>query len=299
MSMNHDKIYDNRYWDAFYEERKKAKKKRRTKRKIKKIINTVKWISILSAVMLMATAVYFRDEIFTMQEMNDKKVIENLSEYVVSGTEREKVKEILNHRDRYPIELLDLINKNPETIDFVYHYPEYHDREVKIDLSEEIKGDKVPLYLQWDERWGYAQYGGTMIAESGCGPTCLSMVASYLLKDARMNPKWMAEFSEKNGYVNETGTLWTFMTQGVRKLGLESIQIDVDEKRVRSNLEVGNPIICSVGPGDFTSEGHFIVLAGMENGKIIINDPNSKKNSEKRWKFSDIEDQIKNMWIIR
>ncbi len=297
--MNDDKVYDNSYWDAFYEERKIAKKKRRTKRKIKRIFNTMKWIAILIAIMLMATAIYFRDEIFTGKDLNDKKVIENLSEYIVSGADREKVKEILDHRERYPIELLDLINKNPETIDFVYHYPEYHDREVEIDLSEEIRGNQVPLYLQWDERWGYAKYGGKMIAESGCGPTCLSMVASYLLKDARMNPKWMAEFGEKNGYVNETGTLWTFMTQGVRKLGLESIQIDIDEKRVRKNLEVGNPIICSMGPGDFTSEGHFIVLAGIDHGKIIINDPNSKKNSEKTWIFSDIEDQIKNMWIIR
>ena len=155
------------------------------------------------------------------------------------------------------------------------------------------------MFLQWDERWGYEAYGSSMIAVNGCGPTCLSMVASYILNDSRMNPKWMAQFSEQNGYINDNGTLWALMSQGVKKLGLESVQIDIDEKRVKDNLEVGNPIICSVGPGVFTTEGHFIVLTGLENGKIIINDPNSVKNSEKLWEFSDIEDQIKNMWVIR
>ena len=89
------------------------------------------------------------------------------------------------------------------------------------------------------------------------------------------------------------------MGSGARKLGLESIEIPLDENRVYSNLEVGNPIICSVGPGDFTTEGHFIVLAGLEDGKIIVNDPNSRKNSKKRWTFDEIKGQIKNLWVFR
>ena len=80
---------------------------------------------------------------------------------------------------------------------------------------------------------------------------------------------------------------------------LDLIEIPLDENRVYSNLEVGNPIICSVGPGDFTTEGHFIVLAGLEDGKIIVNDPNSRKNSKKRWTFDEIKGQIKNLWVFR
>ena len=54
-----------------------------------------------------------------------------------------------------------------------------------------------------------------------------------------------------------------------------------------------------MGPGDFTTTGHFIVLVGYENGKIKVNDPNSIKNSEKEWTYEQIKDQIRNLWAIR
>ena len=59
----------------------------------------------------------------------------------------------------------------------------------------------------------------------------------------------------------------------------------------------GHPIICSVGPGDFTKIGHFIVLTGYENGSVTVNDPFSQENSDKSWKFTQIQEQIKAMWV--
>ena len=173
------------------------------------------------------------------------------------------------------------------------------DNKIDISIDKDIDCNGVPLFMQWDERWGYDKYGDGIIGTNGCGPTCLSMVATYILKNNYMNPEWMANFSEESGYVSDNGTLWALMGSGARKLGLESIEIPLDENRVYSNLEVGNPIICSVGPGDFTTEGHFIVLAGLEDGKIIVNDPNSRKNSKKRWTFDEIKGQIKNLWVFR
>ena len=76
-------------------------------------------------------------------------------------------------------------------------------------------------------------------------------------------------------------------------------EIPLVKQRVLDNLEVGNPIICVVGPGDFTSSGHYIVLTGLENGKITINDPNSYANSKRLWTYEEIEDQIRNLWVIR
>ena len=46
----------------------------------------------------------------------------------------------------------------------------------------------MPLLLQWDERWGYRYYGDQMMAINGCGPTCLSMVVSYLTQNGRYHP---------------------------------------------------------------------------------------------------------------
>lgn len=56
------------------------------------------------------------------------------------------------------------------------------------------------------------------------------------------------------------------------------------------------PIICIMGAGDFTDDGHFIVFTEMKDGKLVINDPNSRINSAKLWEFEDIKNQIHNMW---
>lgn len=200
----------------------------------------------------------------------------------------------------YPKELVELLKKNPETEDFVLNYPLKKDKEIStIFLNTENDG-KVPLFMQWDERWGYYEYSDEIMGLSGCGPTCLSMVAVYLTQDTKYNPKYMADFSKENGYsVAGKGSAWSLIYEGGRKLGLDVVEISLDENRVLSNLEVGNPIICIMGPGDFTTSGHFIVLAATENGKIKINDPNSRKNSEKLWEFDEIKDQIQNIWVFR
>ncbi|HEY9575661.1 MAG TPA: papain-like cysteine protease family protein, partial [Lachnospiraceae bacterium] len=63
------------------------------------------------------------------------------------------------------------------------------------------------------------------------------------------------------------------------------------------NLSSSTPMICSVKPGDFTFTGHFIVLAGLDDsGKIIVNDPNSQKNSKKHWEIDRLLPQIKAIW---
>ena len=76
-------------------------------------------------------------------------------------------------------------------------------------------------------------------------------------------------------------------------------EIPLVEKRIFDNLEAGNPIICAMGKGDFTTSGHYIVLVGTENGLIRVNDPNSYENSETLWSYEQIEGQIRNLWVIQ
>ena len=78
---------------------------------------------------------------------------------------------------QYPENLIDLLERNPETEDFVLSFPLREEQELEIfayDLSE-----GVPLMMQWDKRWGYDHYGSDMIAITGCGPTCLAMAGYY------------------------------------------------------------------------------------------------------------------------
>lgn len=201
-------------------------------------------------------------------------------------------------RDQYPDALLSLYERNPDARSFVKNYPEKRGQTFPIDLSEYQDCTAVPLLMQWDERWGYSSYAGELYGLSGCGPTCLSMVAIYLTGDTTMDPLRMGEFSTDNGYSYDgQGTMWTLMDEGARQLGLNAEALGLDETRIISNLEAGNPIICIMGPGDFTSTGHFIVLTGYEDGKISVNDPNSYRNSERTWTYAELAGQIQSLWV--
>ena len=59
----------------------------------------------------------------------------------------------------------------------------------------------------------------------------------------------------------------------------------------------GRLIICAMGPGDFTDNGHFIVVRGHTGSQMIINDPFSRSNSGKKWEFDRLEPQIQKCWV--
>lgn len=198
----------------------------------------------------------------------------------------------------YPESLIDLLERNPETEKFVLEYPVY-DRET-FSLEEFENCENVPLFLQWDQRWGYTKYGSDVMGITGCGPTCLAMAGFYLTGDGRFSPEKVAAFAEENGYYKPGyGSSWTLISQGGVELGLDVTEIPLDKDRIAKNLEAGNPVICAMGPGDFTQSGHYILLAGMEDGAFRVNDPNSRANSQRLWTYEEISGQIRNIWVIR
>lgn len=200
----------------------------------------------------------------------------------------------------WPEDLIELLDKNPETEEFVLNYPLRKDNHPAYNLDDCLGSPQVPLLIQWDERWGYGEYAGELMGLSGCGPTCLSMVCIQLLQDASYTPQYVAAFAEENGYaVNGNGSAWSLISEGGKKLGLDVTEIPLDEGRIIRNLEVGNPIICIMGPGDFTSSGHFIVLTEYADGYVKVNDPNSPIRSQKLWKLTEIMEQMENLWVCR
>lgn len=200
----------------------------------------------------------------------------------------------------WPEELIVLLDKNPETEEFVLQYPLKKDNHPTYNLEDCLGSSQVPLLLQWDERWGYGEYAGELMGLSGCGPTCLSMVCIQLLQDASYTPQYVAAFAEENGYaVKGNGSAWSLISEGGKKLGLDVTEIPLDEGRIIRNLEVGNPIICVMGPGDFTASGHFIMLTEYADGYVKVNDPNSPTRSQKQWKLTDIMPQMNNLWVCR
>ena len=200
----------------------------------------------------------------------------------------------------YPAELVALYKRNPDARDYVKYYPRQKNDNPEIDLSAEITPGEAPRLMQWDARWGYRSYNENLMGLAGCGPTCMSMAAIQITGNHTLNPWEMAKFAEEHGFnVVGDGTSWSFFTEGARLLGLDSVPITPEAQRIFDNLAVGNPIVCIMGPGDFTTTGHFILLAGTEDGKVRVNDPNSVRNSDQLWDVETIIEQAQAMWVLR
>ncbi|MGN0335817.1 MAG: C39 family peptidase [Lachnospiraceae bacterium] len=228
----------------------------------------------------------------------------------ITGDEREEslISEVIHRislqfrkgqlKEEIPESLLELMEKYPETEEFVLSYPDCKYDTPDRDLSGEVTEGEIPLFLQWDRRWGYESYGDDFLAVTGCGPTCLSMVYCGLTGDTGWNPYEMANFADREGYyVEGSGSAWDLMIGGAEKLGLQVHEVIFDEEHMIEELKEGRPIICTVRPGDFTTSGHFIVLKGLDRwGKILVCDPNSKRNSDRSWSIETLMPQIKNLW---
>lgn len=200
---------------------------------------------------------------------------------------------------QYPTELIELLSRNSETLDFVKSYPDRATLSSSaIDLSKDITPGVVPLFLQWDKRWGYNYYGDDLIAIAGCGPTCLSMAYIHLTGDSRMNPREMAKWVYDMGYYSYAGTKWSLWTEGVNDLGLSGYELPLSENAMKRQLDGGGLIICSMSPGDFTTTGHIILICGYDENGFYVNDPNSIQRSNKQWSYSTLSKQIKGMWGI-
>lgn len=274
---------------------RKIRRRRQRIRRIRQTLGCIAVVFVICGGIILAGTGRISDGIDRLLDLGKDPEQERLAEQAEEFLKSSKS----GSQEEYPEELLELLEKNPETYDFVTGYPErekYQGQE--IDLTGEVTPGQVPLLLQWDRRWGYDSYGSEMIAIAGCGPACMSMAYTYLTGETDRNPREMAKFANDNGYYTEAGTSWSFFTDGALQLGLSGVEIGLDEAKMKEVLDRGDVIICSMRPGDFTTTGHFILIRGWDEKGFFVNDPNSRANSGKQWDYDTLQSQIKCLWAI-
>ena len=152
-----------------------------------------------------------------------------------------------------------------------------------------------PVY-QYDYGEAVCVIGGQdkSVASSGCGATCMSMVIEYLTGNERQSPQALFERAYENGDYYGDG-----LSHGaIDRLGLaydvEGVWIRRSEDQLRGALEAGYPVIAHMGPGTFTRSGHYILLRGLtEDGRAVVNDPNSETRSYQTYDLSLIVKEAK------
>lgn len=210
----------------------------------------------------------------TLSESDDrfKKIAANIDAYATDGSS------VLQ-------KLVTLAVDDPKAIDFVETWPDDYPSNKGDAYTEEVTKGTVPQLYQWDARWGYTVYSGTTFALTGCCPTSLSMVYMGLTGSTDKTPYTMGQLARSDGFETATdGTDGAFLTADAAKLGLTCTQIDVSTTALKSALDEGAVVICNVGPGDFTTGGHYFVIVKMDGqSQLTIRDPYSSVRSAKTW----------------
>ena len=148
---------------------------------------------------------------------------------------------------------------------------------------------EVVYFNQLDERWANKPYGTDNIGGYGCGPTSMSIVVSSLTDDI-VDPIEMAEWAYKNGgWCSKSGSYHSLIPNAAKAWGLTVEGCTASEpQRILDALSSGKLVVAIMSKGHFTSSGHFMVLRGVQDGKILVADPASYRRSGKLWDLSII-----------
>ena len=154
---------------------------------------------------------------------------------------------------------------------------------------------------QGDSRWGKKPYTATgnssqTIANSGCGPTSMSdIIASWI--NHSITPVEMCAFAIANGCRSKnSGTNWDFFKKIANAYGFTGFVQTKSMATARAALQGGALVVASMGPGYWTSGGHYICLWKTDDTYMYACDPASK--TRKKQKLAAFEEQRKQFFIF-
>lgn len=230
----------------------------------------------------------------------------NLTNYEGVRTIQQTLTNLLkenNFKEMQPSMLQAVNNKNMDVaIEGTSLLPRYPAQFTpSIDGVEQLN---IPLIIQTSPQWRELPYGNTgsrQMHENGCAIVTLAMTKSYL-DNRDVTPKDILSWAGEE-YFTPDGTSWQIFQDF-------TIENDYHLENFGNNFEnamvatkEGKPVIISVGEGQFTEEGHFIIVRGYdeENGLVYINDPND--DLEKAFSMQAIDEEViinegLNYWAI-
>ena len=132
---------------------------------------------------------------------------------------------------------------------------------------------EVVYFNQLDQRYANQPYGTDNIGGYGCGPTSMAIVVSSLT-DEIVDPTAMAKWAYENGgWCKGQGSYHSLIPNAAKAWGLNVEGCKANEpQRILDALSSGKLVVAIMSPGHFTTGGHFIVLRGVKDGKILVAD---------------------------
>ncbi len=148
----------------------------------------------------------------------------------------------------------------------------------------------VPIDYQFN--YTTVRYGtNKSTASSGCGAASASMVVEYYTGNTSQSPDTLFKWACDNGWYTGSGLSYAAVKKLCSNYGVTLNWVGTQSEIIAA-LKAGYPIIALMGPGTFTSGGHYIVLSGIKidggTTYIRVNDPNSSSRTNNYYTLSTI-----------
>lgn len=172
--------------------------------------------------------------------------------------------------------------------------------------------NKRPVsYLQTDSRWKSKPYRvkgeSSTIGSAGCGPTSAAMLIETITGKT-FTPEDACAWSIDHGYkALKQGTYYSYFAPQFKAHGIECKQLlggrimnqpnHPIHDQVKKYLQDGYYIIALMGPGTWTTGGHFIVVWDWDN-KVRINDPASTQDKRLNGGPATFRREVRCYWLI-
>jgi len=160
-------------------------------------------------------------------------------------------------------------------------------------------------YNQCDSRWKNTMYSDRhdsshTMCTSGCGPTSMAMVVATI-KDRSITPEQPAAYAVDHGLKDDdSGTYWSFFCSYAKSIGISCEQVDCGSKMsyVKSKIDDGYLGVASMGPGQWTSAGHYIAINSIDGNYIWAHDPNYKSGKSSSQSISQFQKECRQVWLF-
>ena len=127
-------------------------------------------------------------------------------------------------------------------------------------------------------------YGCGTIKDCGCGPTSVAIIASTFLNKSISPVETTAKVCGLGG-CSQGGSVNSTLGKTLSDVyGLKTVSTNNNQDVINA-LGTGKALVIALmGPGTFTTGGHYIVLTGVDkNGKVSVADPWSREKTEQKW----------------
>lgn len=218
------------------------------------------------------------------QEVNDNTKIHLIQEQLS-----------LNYNNSYLDAQPDILASLSQEQDYLEHYghlflPKYPSHFTQIGTNA-VQLD-IPLLLQTHPVWGnytYGTDGSQKIWENGCAILALAMLESYF-SDITIDPADIISWSHNDYYLDHQGTSWQIFHDYAVNFGYQFENLGNHFEGALQAIKNGKVVIVSVKPGLFTAQGHLLILRGVEDSYVFVNDPND--TPEKMFSLRPIDSRI-------